>query len=613
MLIRHKLFGLSALSVFALLLILFGGWWTWQQLDRLSTARDLTLELTNHLLQAQRHEQDFLTRLDENDAERLREDGLRFTEQLGRLADMLSSEEIPAASFEALQQAMADYQAQFETLFSEYRAIGLNPKSGLYGSLRNAVHLAEDRVKATGRDDLLVGILQLRRDEKDFMLRSDTKYADQFNNDHAALIEQIGQGTEAHDALARYRRDFQALVQAQIRVGLSPDQGLRAALEERMRAIQTRLDEIQVQLKETLAASELSATWRLLLFAAVIAILVTLLTTLTARNLNRSISRTVGVIQRVSDEHDMTLRLNLPGGDELSRMGGHFDAMLDSVALLIRQSKETVDHLGQATAQLSVNAEQTSSGGRQQLSEADQLATAITQMLATIEEIARNTEMAADRTRQASDHARQGHEQVTKTIGRIDSLADRLAGSTQAADELVESSSTIGAILEVIRGIAEQTNLLALNAAIEAARAGEQGRGFAVVASEVRTLAMRTRTATEEIGDRIAALQQKIGNIVELIEECRQQGLEGSAQANEAGEYLDHITHDVTGILDMNTQIAAAIEEQTHVAAEINRNVVVIRDVAEQTAYAAESNAAASTQVARNAEGLAEVISRFRC
>ncbi|WP_052315043.1 methyl-accepting chemotaxis protein [Thiocystis violascens] len=234
-------------------------------------------------------------------------------------------------------------------------------------------------------------------------------------------------------------------------------------------------------------------------------------------------------------------------------------------------------------------------------------------MAATIDEIARNTEVAADRTQRTSTNARSGHDQVQKTIRHIESLAHRLTDSTQAAQALAHSSATIGSVLDVIRTIAQQTNLLALNAAIEAARAGEQGRGFAVVAGEIRTLAMRTQTATDEVGDIIKTLQEKTDAIVRLIEICHGEGLESAAQANQAGELLARIAEDVTYMLDMNTQIATAIEEQSRVATEVNRNVVVIRDVAEQAAAASHSNAQTSTQVAQQSDALAQVIRRFRC
>ncbi len=613
MTIRHRLFGLSALSVAALLLVLAASWLTWRHLDMLDSASDLTQDLSHALLRVQHREKDFLMRLAVDDAEALRREAQAFDTGLGQLIALLRREDLPLTASESLRDAMTQYLDQFEQFFAEYRTIGLDPESGLYGSLRQAVHQAEESVKATGRDDLLVGILQLRRDEKDFMLRSQTRYVDKFETNYQRLIARPDLDPSVTETLGHYRQDFLALVKAQTQIGLAADQGLRAALDARMQAVQNQAETIETELAGVLSHAEQRAGWILLTFVAVVTALVGLLTLMIARTLNRSLSQTVGVIQRISSDHDLTLRLGLKGQDELARMGGHLDSMLDSVALVIQQCQQTVEGLSQTTARLSANADQTSAGGQRQLQETDQIATAMNQMVATVEEIARNTGMAVEGAGQADANARQGQAQVAATIERVDSLAQRLAGSTQAAQELVESSASIGTMLDVISGIAEQTNLLALNAAIEAARAGEQGRGFAVVADEVRALAQRTRTATGEIGEIIARLQDKTTNIVVLIEECRDEGVAGSAQANEAGGCLRRITEDVTRIQDMSTQIATAVEEQTHVAAEINRNIVAIRDIAAQTATAAESNATASTQIAQDAEALSRTISRFRC
>ena len=191
-------------------------------------------------------------------------------------------------------------------------------------------------------------------------------------------------------------------------------------------------------------------------------------------------------------------------------------------------------------------------------------------------------------------------------------LAEQLVGSAAVITELERDSITIGSVLDVIKGIADQTNLLALNAAIEAARAGEQGRGFAVVADEVRTLALRTQTSTQEISSIISTLQTRTHSIVELMQESQQQGMESAEQATIAGDILRTITNDVINIMDMSTQIAAAIEEQSMVAAEVGKNVVVIRDIADESSHAAEENASASEEVRVRAQTLHEAVSQFR-
>ena len=200
----------------------------------------------------------------------------------------------------------------------------------------------------------------------------------------------------------------------------------------------------------------------------------------------------------------------------------------------------------------------------------------------------------------------------TETKQRIRQLADEMEETVQAVARLEQDTKQIGSVLDVIRGIAEQTNLLALNAAIEAARAGDQGRGFAVVADEVRSLAIRTQKSTQEIAGIISSLQKQTGNIVGMMATCREQGNSSSEQASMAGELLEQITQDVTHIMDMSTQIAAAIEQQSLVANEVNRNVNNIRDIAQESSIMAEENARSSEGLNEQAQLLNKAVAKYR-
>ncbi|EKE77042.1 methyl-accepting chemotaxis protein [Gallaecimonas xiamenensis] len=611
MLIRHKLYGLAFLAVAALLLLLGGTWWSWRSLDTLSQAAGLNQTLNNQMLLMRRHEKDFLMRLDDKYAQAFEKEEHGFEASLDSLSRLLQAEGVDDRELASLKRDIKGYSQVFGQLVAQYRVVGFDAESGLYGSLRDAVHQAEAEVKKSGRHDQLAAILQLRRDEKDFMLRLATKYVDKFDSDFGALNSLLDD-KDARQAMAQYQRDFKALVEARKVIGLTPAEGLTGQLRDKVQATEDLFDSISATLASTIEQEKSQTLTSLLIFALVIAGLLITLALLIVRQLNSQLSNSINTMQRIAADCDLTLSLDQNGNDELTQMGGHFNNMMDGVRALVRQSKQAVDYLSRATSELSANAEETSTGSRDQLGQTDLVATAITEMGSTIEEIARNTEMAAVKAKETNDNAQQGYRQLQSTIGRIEQLAGQLESSAMVVDELVQSAHTIGSVLDVIRGIAEQTNLLALNAAIEAARAGDQGRGFAVVADEVRTLAMRTQTSTEEIAGIIQTLQQKTQSIVSLMEDCRGEGLESAADAQKAGALLSAITQDVDRILDMNTQIAAAIEEQSQVASEVNRNVVVIRDVAEQTAAASHGNAETSAHVAEQAEELAAVISRFK-
>tara|TARA_Y100001968_G_scaffold46245_2_gene36462 strand:- start:834 stop:1547 length:714 start_codon:yes stop_codon:yes gene_type:complete len=234
------------------------------------------------------------------------------------------------------------------------------------------------------------------------------------------------------------------------------------------------------------------------------------------------------------------------------------------------------------------------------------------EMSATVQEVARNAEQAALAATEADGEAREGDRVVTEVVTQIERMASAVVRSSEAMTALQEESDKIGSVMNVIRAVAEQTNLLALNAAIEAARAGEAGRGFAVVADEVRGLAQRTQKSTEEIEGLVAALQNGTQQVAAIMHTSRDLTDSGVELARRAGASLGSITRTVSNIQAMNQQIAAAAEEQSAVAEEISRSVVNVRDVSEQTAAASEETAASSTELARLGGQLQSMVSRFR-
>lgn len=256
--------------------------------------------------------------------------------------------------------------------------------------------------------------------------------------------------------------------------------------------------------------------------------------------------------------------------------------------------------------------EQTRQGVQRQRDEIDQVATAMNEMAATVQEVAQNTQSAMNAANEATEQARSGALTVTEAIGVIENLSASVRQAQQVIQKLSEDSTSIGSVLEVITGIAEQTNLLALNAAIEAARAGEQGRGFAVVADEVRTLASRTQDSTQEIQAMIEQLQQGTKNAVQSMDQSREKTEAVVGVAKQAGEALTGITRAVSQIADMNSHIATAAEEQSAVSEDINQNVVSINTLANQAASTAEQAAASSQDLENLAQQLQQAISQFK-
>ena len=293
-------------------------------------------------------------------------------------------------------------------------------------------------------------------------------------------------------------------------------------------------------------------------------------------------------------------------------MGRQFNSLISDFRELILRVNNAVKTLDEATRSLVSNSTDNQTSLDIQLRETESVAAAVTEMGATIKEIVSNTEDAASKALSSNENAEQGSIQVNMTIDSIRFLSDKLDTAVSDVNALAEESKNVGSVLDVIRGIAEQTNLLALNAAIEAARAGEHGRGFAVVADEVRTLAMRTQESTKEIENIVTSLQSRIGGIVSVIDQCQEQGSTSTQRAGEAGEKLVSITQDVKSIMDMNTQIATAIEQQSKVAEEVNQNVVAIRDVADSSFQRAKENATSSEDISKQAVILHSFIDKYK-
>ncbi|WP_006788432.1 methyl-accepting chemotaxis protein [Thiorhodospira sibirica] len=332
-----------------------------------------------------------------------------------------------------------------------------------------------------------------------------------------------------------------------------------------------------------------------------------------ARVIVRPIARLSDALYDISrGEGDLTRQLDAQGRDELSGLARAFNEFVAKIRELVRQASAASTQLAAAAKELSNTMEDTRKQLRRQHSETDQVATAMNQMTATVHEVSRNASEAAHAAAATRQEAATGEMVVKEAIHGIESLAGEVENASQVIARLSEDSDDIGKVLEVIRGIAEQTNLLALNAAIEAARAGEQGKGFAVVADEVRTLASRTQTSTTEIQAMIERLQSGTAGAVKVMEQGRGQAGQSVIQAVKAGDSLKTITSAVNSISDITAQIASAAEEQSAVTEEINRNITNIAQAVEQTSASSDQIALASDELARLAAHLQERVGRFQ-
>ncbi len=321
--------------------------------------------------------------------------------------------------------------------------------------------------------------------------------------------------------------------------------------------------------------------------------------------------KVVAELQRVADG-DLTSTIDVTRQDEIGDLMRGLHSMQKRLQEIISQITGTTTQLSAAAEEMSVVTRQTSSTIQQQQSETGQVATAMNEMIATVQEVARNIADTVHATHEANSETTGGGKVVEQAIKIIQQLADQIETASKVIHQVEQDSDSISSVLEVIKSIAEQTNLLALNAAIEAARAGEQGRGFAVVADEVRTLASRTQKSTEEINQMIDKLQSGSRQAVKVMSQSQEQTRSAVEQASAAGATLATIASTVGRINDMSIHIASAVEEQSAASEEISRNIVKINDMSTETATGATQTAQASQDLAVMAAQLQGLVERFR-
>ena len=309
---------------------------------------------------------------------------------------------------------------------------------------------------------------------------------------------------------------------------------------------------------------------------------------------------------------DMTGRVNVTSRDELGALAAELNTSMERIQGLISHVSRTAGQVSDQSGQVMNISTESSSAVEAQRTQIEQVATAMNEMSATSQDVARSAALAANNAEQANSETLNGRRMVEASVDGIERLAHEIENSVSVINNLADDSVSIGRVLDVIKGVAEQTNLLALNAAIEAARAGEQGRGFAVVADEVRTLAQRTQQSTQEIEQMIARLQEGVGAAVKAMGTSH--GMTGEAvdSSLQVQTALDNILRAVTQIVDQSQQIAAAAEQQTAVSHDIDKNIVEINQSGERTAEGARSAEQASNRMGELVSELQTVLSAFR-
>lgn len=353
-----------------------------------------------------------------------------------------------------------------------------------------------------------------------------------------------------------------------------------------------------------------SAQWIVGVIIAVALIATLLLAWLLTRSITTPLAQALRAARTIA-AGDLSQSIHVQGKDEPAQLLGALATMQEQLQATIRGISESAQQLASAAEEMSSVMEQSTRGLQAQNDEIEQAATAVTQMSAAVDEVAGNAVSSAEASQASDEDSKHGHYQISETISSIQNLVNEVLDASGKAEGLAVQAQDISKVLEVIRGIAGQTNLLALNAAIEAARAGEAGRGFAVVADEVRSLAQRTQDSTEEIEQMITGIQQGTQDTVGALTSSAEHASQTLQRANSAGSALEKITAAISQINQRNLVIASAAEQQASVAREVDRSLVNIRDLSTQTAAGATQTSAASQELSRLAVDLNGLVTRF--
>ncbi|NOZ38081.1 MAG: HAMP domain-containing protein [Gammaproteobacteria bacterium] len=352
-----------------------------------------------------------------------------------------------------------------------------------------------------------------------------------------------------------------------------------------------------------------SALIQVVLFALGLLLIVYIL----RRVINKPLNNLQQTIELIDQQADLQQRVKIHAeGDEIGKVALAFNNMLKKFQTSMQQVRDATQHITGIADNIAEVAEETEQSTQTQCNETAQAATAINEATASTEEIARNASETAQSSQAATDGARSGALIATNALGSIDMLLNEMTHSTETISNLESESEHIGVVLDVITKIAEQTNLLALNAAIEAARAGEQGRGFAVVADEVRSLASRSQESAAQIQDMVESLQAHARQAVAAMDTASKQAETCSEQVEEAAESLAMISGNISDISDRNIQVAAAAEEQRAVMEESNRNLVSINQLAEKTATGASRTTEVSEELLQQSRRMQELVAQFK-
>ncbi|WP_373433503.1 methyl-accepting chemotaxis protein [Vibrio anguillarum] len=582
--IKQKLYSLGAIAVIGVLVMLATTTHFSQTTETLNQAINLVDKLEIRLLNLRRNEKDFLLRSDVKYLETFKKNSTLFLDLEQQLSLILLDRDLPSSS--QLRQDLLAYKQGFEKLVQAYSLYGLNEKSGLLATYLQALEI----IKPNADDALLLELMAFDQSVQVGELQNSTV-------------------TNRFPALAQAA---QQLVDQKKVIGLKYNQGLLGEVRNLSHNVEQQFVTFSEVLNKEITSIEQELNYVKQGLSALVIVLILGFILQIARSINVQVSKLLSVMQMISNSNNISLRVELTGRNELVSIATYFNILLDKFETLIAGSQTKSHQLSSSTSSMHNELEDVIEQFHAQADHTTTMATAVQEMVSTISEISESTSVAVEGVHKAAHNAQQGRLVVESTVKNVDELSRTLEKSQISIASLNKHVEQIGGAVNIIQGIAEQTNLLALNAAIEAARAGEQGRGFAVVADEVRALASRTHQSTEEITNVVSAIQSQMSTVVTDIAQCNTQGHATLTASGELDNSLRQILSDMEMIQSNSERIASAIEEQGIVMNQVSESITELNSISDNNMHSAKQCLIEVDIVSKQANDMDNAVAEFQ-
>lgn len=559
--IKQKIYSLGAISVLGIMALVTAATLFANTTNQLQSATSLVAELEIRLLNLRRNEKDFLLRKDMKYLTKFDKNMDVFLDKESELSTILVENSLPSS--QQLRANIMAYQKGFQSLVSAFEALGLKDDQNLLGAYNSALASYQSNLSA-------VQLIKLFDFDK--------------NVQQAVLNNTLLTGVDSK-ALSLAAEN---LINQKKAIGLKYNEGYLGQTRELSHVVEESFNSFASALNAEIESNQSALQLVEQVATTSFVLIIIAFVYQVSRSINIQVVQLLSVIQEIARTNDVSKRVNLVGNNELVSIGVYFNKLLDKLETLISSTQDKSEHLSHSTDNMHNELEGVIEQFNVQADHTTTMATSVQEMVATIDEISESTSVAVEGVQQASLNAKNGRQVVESTVTNIDELSTTLGESQHSISSLNEQVDKIGGAVNIIQEIAEQTNLLALNAAIEAARAGEQGRGFAVVADEVRTLASRTNQSTEEITKVVSAIQSQMSSVVASIGQCNEQGQQTLSASKTLDKNLGQIIIDMDDIQANSERIASAIEEQGIVMNQVSDSIVNLNTISENNMQSAQ-------------------------